>query len=68
MICKQLHRQYTGKIQLTASEYTIYQSDHIKILGITYTKMFDNTKQLNMVISKVNYRLNILSDILKYHL
>ena len=65
IICKQIFRQHTDTIQLTASEYTIEQSDHIKILGIIYTKVFDNTKQLNTIISKVNLRHNIIANILK---
>merc|ERR1712240_252021 len=36
----------------------------IKILGIYYTKTFDNTRNVNNIISKVNYRLNTLNNIL----
>merc|ERR1712240_548772 len=44
------HKQMTDKIQLTASNYTILQSDVINILGIYYTKTFDNTKNYNNII------------------
>ena len=60
-----MRRQLTDKIQLTASTYTILQSDFIKILGIIYTKTFDNTKNLNTIISKVTHRLNTITNILK---
>merc|ERR1712240_484222 len=43
---------------------TILQSDTIKILGIHYTKTFDNTKNFNTIISKVSYRLNTIKSIL----
>ena len=49
---------------MTASNYTIQQSDSIKILGIHYTKTFDNTKNFNTIISKVSYRLNTIKGIL----
>merc|ERR1711873_95254 len=55
----------TDTIQLTASTYTILQSDFIKILGIIYTKTFDNTKNLNTIISKVTHRLNTITSIMK---
>merc|ERR1711873_40346 len=64
IICRPGHRLLTDKIQLTASNYTIQQSDSIKILGIHYTKTFDNTKNFNTIISKVSYRLNTIKGIL----
>ena len=65
IICRPIKRQYTDTIQLTASTYTILQSDFIKILGIIYTKTFDNTKNLNTIISKVTHRLNTITSIMK---
>merc|ERR1712240_720890 len=64
IICRPGHRQLTYKIQLTASNYTILQSDTIKMLGIHYTKTFDNTKNFNTITSKVSYRLNTIKSIL----
>ena len=48
----------TDNIKLNASGHQILQSDFIKILGIFYTKTFDNTRNINSIISQVNYRLN----------
>ena len=64
VICKPLLRHVTDNIILKASGYQIVQSDFIKILGIYYTKTFDNTKNVNTIISKVTYRFNILQKIL----
>ena len=64
IICEPSHKQVADTIQLQASSYTILQSDYIKILGVIYTKTFDNTKNLNSIISKVTYRLNTITNIL----
>merc|ERR1712240_711896 len=64
VICKPTLRHMTDKIKLIASGHHILQSNFIKILGIYYTKTFDNTRNVNNIISKVNYRLNTLNNIL----
>ena len=64
IICKPILRPTTDKITLSASGYVITQSDFIKILGIYYTKTFDNSKNVSNIIAKVNYRLNCIAKIL----
>merc|ERR1711873_124586 len=64
VICKPTLRHMTDKIKLIASGHHILQSNFIKILGTYYTKTFGNTRNVNKIISKVNYRLNTLNNIL----
>ena len=52
-------------MKLTAGDYTIEQSDRIKILGLYFTNGLDNGPNVSKVIQKVNFRINILSKIIK---
>ena len=66
IICPPKLRQYTKNIVINAANYIIEQSTFVKILGIYFTNSLDNTKNVNKIISKVNYRINILKNVIKY--
>ena len=64
--CKNKLRNSSKNIKLQASEYTISQSDKIKVLGIFITTSLNNQATINNIISKVNYRSSVLKNIFKY--
>lgn len=66
IICKPKYRETVSKIKLQANQYVIEQTNKIKILGIFITNNMDNTPNINHIIQKVNYRINILHKITKY--
>ena len=66
LITKPTLRQQCNHIKLHTSQYIIEQSHKIKILGIYITSGFNNIATINNIISKVNYRSNVLKGIFKY--
>ena len=65
-ICKPNLRNNTNDIQLETTDYSIEQSTKVKILGMYISAGLCNNANINSIISKVNYRLNILRKVLKY--
>ena len=66
VVCKPRYRDIVKDLALQSGQYIIRQSEKIKILGIYYTNSLDNTPNVNMIIQKVNYRVKILSQVIKY--
>ena len=66
MTTRPQNRHLTKDLKLTAGDYVIEQSDKIKILGIYYTSGLDNEPNINKIIQRVNYRINILNKLTKY--
>ena len=66
VICKPNLRPNTNTVQLNTANYTIEQTKKVKILGIYVTSGLCNNATINDIISKVNYRLNILKKVISY--
>ena len=66
MTTRPQNRHLTKDLKLTAGDFVIEQSDKIKILGIYFTSGLDNQPNINKIIQRVNYRINILQKITKY--
>ena len=64
--CKNKFREMTKDINLIASDYVIEQSNRIKVLGIYITSGLSNQSNINNIVSKINYRQQILREIFKY--
>ena len=64
--CKPRYRTIIKDIKLTASTYIIDQSQKIKILGIFFNSGLDNTPNVTNIIKKVNYRMIVLNNIIKF--
>ena len=60
IICKNKFREATKNITLRASGYIIKQSNKIKILGIFITNGLSNEATISNIVSKVNYRMNVV--------
>ena len=56
----------TKDINLIASDYVIEQSNRIKVLGIYITSGLSNQSNINIIVSKINYRQQLLREIFKY--
>ena len=54
--CKNICRKYTNNITLKAANYTILQSDKLKVLGIYFTAGLNQQANINNIISKIIYR------------
>merc|ERR1712082_215648 len=48
------------------TQYIIEQSSKIKVLGVYITAGLSNLATINNMISKINYRKNILKEVFKY--
>ena len=66
IVCKPNIRANTTNITLKAQQYTIEQSNKIKILGTILTSGLSNNAYINKITTKVTYRLNILKKVCKY--
>merc|ERR1711955_164931 len=66
IICRANLRQYTIDIKLNTTDYIIEQAKKVKILGAYFSPGLSNIVNVNTIISKVNYRLNILKKVIKY--
>ena len=61
VVCKPKYRKITNNMVLVTNNYTIKQEPKIKILGTFLTSGLTNTATLNLMVSKINYRLAVLS-------
>ena len=66
IICKPSTRHLTKNIVLNTTDYVINQCDKVKILGIFISAGLSHLATINQIISKVNYRLNLLKKVFKY--
>ena len=66
IMCKNTLRKDTTNIKLQASQYVIEQSEKLKVLGVYFSSGMEQQPNINQIISKVNYRLNILREIFKF--
>ena len=64
--CRPSLRSTVSNITLRASQYIIEQSTKIKVLGVYITAGLSNIATINNMISKINYRRQVLSEIFKY--
>lgn len=64
--CKPPQRYKVSKITLQASQYVIEQSAKIKVLGTYITSGLTNLATINDMISKINFRRQILNTVFKY--
>ena len=64
--CRPSLRSNVSNITLRASKYIIEQSTKIKVLGVYITAGLSNIATINNMISKINYRRQVLSEIFKY--
>ena len=64
--CKPSLRTHTNSIKLSTTQYIIEQSTKIKVLGVYITAGLSNLATINNMISKINYRSNILKEVFKY--
>ena len=64
--CKNKFRDEANKIKFKADIYNIEQKDSSKILGFIINKNLNHDKQINNIISKVNYRLHTIKFVAKY--
>ena len=64
--CKNKFRVEADKIKFKADIYEIEQKDSTKILGFIIDKNLNHDKQINNVISKVNFRLHTIKFVDKY--
>ena len=64
--CKPQMREGTSDIKLVTNEYTVEQVNKIKALGVYITAGLTNHAMVNHIISKVNFRLNVLKGIFIY--
>merc|ERR1712240_597215 len=56
----------TLHITLNTTNFVIEQAKKVKILGTYFSPGLCNIVNVNLIISKVNYRLNILRKVTKY--
>ena len=66
IICKPGLRENIKNMTIQCEQYIITQSVKIKILGIYITNALDNTANVNQIIQKVNFRINVLSKMIKF--
>ena len=66
VLCKNILRSKTSSITLQAAQYVIEQSEKLKVLGVFISAGMDHQPNVNNLISKVNYRLNVLKGIFKF--
>ena len=64
--CRPSLRSTVSNITLRASQYIIEQSTKIKVLGVYITAGLSNIATINNMISNINYRRQVLSEIFKY--
>jgi len=51
---------------ITCVNHAIKLFKKIKVLGIYVTETLDNSRNINSIIQKVNYRMNLIKRITKY--
>ena len=66
IVCRPSIRHVTKDIVLDTTDYTIKQCDKVKILGIFITAGLSHLATVNLIVSKVNFRLNLIRKVLKY--
>ena len=66
VVCKPGLRSTIRDIILQANAYTIQQSDKVKILGVYFTSGLDQTPNMQNIIQKVNYRIYVLNNIIRF--
>ena len=64
--CKNKFREEADKIKFKADIYNIEQKNSTKILGFIINNNLNHDKQINNIISKVNYRLHTIKFVSKY--
>ena len=64
--CKPQMREGTSDIRLITNEHTVEQVSKIKALRVYITAGLTNHAMVNHIISKVNFRLNVLKGIFLY--
>ena len=66
IVTKPRYRNKISNIVINCDSYNIEQVEKIKILGMYVTNTLDQTPNINAITQKVNYRINVLSSIVKY--
>ena len=66
LVCKPSNRSKIDKIVINCDSCIIEQVNKIKILGIYITNTLDQTPNINTIIQKVIFRIEVLSNITKY--
>ena len=63
VICKAKYRNFTNSIVLQTRDLTIEQVHKIKALGMYFTSNLSNLANINNIVSKVNFRRNVLCGV-----
>jgi len=66
IMCKPYLQKQTYNIKLHTTQCVIEQSNKVKILGIYITYRLYNEATINNMVSKINFRLNILKKVIRY--
>ena len=66
IVCRPGIRDRVKDIKLRTSNFIIHQSEKVKILGMYISAGLTNLPTINYIISKVNYRTNVLKEIFRY--
>ena len=66
VVCRPNRRDETKNFVLKAGKYIIEQREKIKVLGVFFTAGLSNHANISNIISKVNFRLNIMREAFKF--
>ena len=66
LVCKGSMRERAKNVKLKTSNFTIEQSQKVKILGMYILASLSNIHNANNLVSKNNYRLITLKKVTKY--
>ena len=64
--CKPSLRRNVGIVSIQANEYTIKQSENVKILGVYFDSNLTHTFQINKTVYNLYYRLHTLKKLKPY--